>query len=664
MFVAPAVVFLTGAAASILIHSAQHSSQRLQVAARFSEAANARASAVRRAFEHGVDTTESIAALFAASDEVTREEFTQFVRPLLAGHPAIKGVSWAPFVPHARRRDIEERERVFLPGFEFTHRSARGEMVRAAVSESYVPVLYLEPVSGNEAALGFDLRSDPNRWGALESARSSGAVAATGRIRLVQETEDQFGLLLISPIYRKGASLVTAEARRLNLTGFSTTVFRAGDLVESSIALLEPAGIDVAVFDESAPIGERLIHSFPGAIEGREAGEIEDGAAPEGGFEKRTAFSFGGRDWTVVTRSSPGHYQTKTRLADLILLSGLALSMLVATLFLVLRRRALELSRSNRALSREIAEREAAEERLRLFQSIIHASAEAIYFVDPDTARFRYANANAIRESGYSLAELQDLTVNELVAEGPLGEAPAAWSEWIRSLEHQPASVIQGRQRRKDGTAFPVELSVSLATVGDRRFVVGIAENISERKRAEDRETELRERLLALSFLDGLTGIANRRRFDEYLSTEWRRAARQGTSLGLILIDLDHFKLYNDRYGHLLGDECLRRVASVLETAVSRPADLVARFGGEEMAMLLPETEASGAAQMAEKIRNDVLQLEVPHQDSPVAPVVTISVGYGWSTPKPGDSLDKFLGSVDAALYRAKRQGRNRSVAA
>lgn len=381
-------------------------------------------------------------------------------------------------------------------------------------------------------------------------------------------------------------------------------------------------------------------------------------------FERSARFDFGGRELIVATRPAPGYFEVNRLHARLALAAGLTISMLLSAVFLVLRRRSLEVARTNRALSREIVERRAVEEQLRLFQSIIDASGESIYFIDPETGRFTYANKKATAESGYTLRELLNLTVQEMAAEGPLAESASGLSDWVRELERTPTSVVEIRQRRKDGGAFPVEASVSLAKAGERRFIVGIAEDISERKKAEEQQTELRERLLALSFQDGLTGIANRRRFDEYLSTEWRRAARQVTSLGLVLIDLDHFKLYNDRYGHLLGDECLRKVAGVMKAAVSRPADLVARFGGEEMTVLLPETSEDGAMRLAERIRVGVENLKIEHGDSTVSQVVTVSAGVGWSVPKPGDSLDRFLEAVDAALYRAKRDGRNRTVLA
>lgn len=657
----PVVVFLTGVAASWLVYSAERNNQRLQVSNRFTEAASIRASAIRRAFEHGVDTSESIVALFAASEEVTREEFHSFSQPLLAGHPAVQGVSWAPLVRHAERADIEQAAGRSIAGFRFTRREAQGRMATAPEAETYVPVLYLEPLAGNEAAAGFDLSSDADRRQALETARDTGTVVTTGRIRLVQETEDQYAFLLIAPIYQTGAAVATLEDRRTNLLGFATIVFRARDLIASAMELLEPAGIDVAVFDESASPEESLLHIAPSVTRGADQisrALFED--PPPRGLEYTTSFDFGGRRWKVTIRPAEGFFEVGNLRARLALTIGSSISAGVALLFLLLRRRASELEQTNRALSREIVEREAAEERLQLFQSVIHASAESIYFADPDTGRFSYANEQATRESGYSLAELRKLTVQEVVADGPLADSVTDWSEWIRSLETQPASVIEGRQRRKDGSTFPVELSVSLAAVRDRRLIVGIAEDISERKRAEERQTELQERLLALSFLDGLTGIANRRRFDEYFSTEWRRAARAASPLGLILIDLDHFKLYNDHYGHVLGDECLRKVAGVLEASISRPADLVARFGGEELAVLLPETSKSGALRLAEKVRSDVEGLAIPHKDSSVAPVVTVSVGVGWTTPQPGDLLDRFVKAVDAALYRAKREGRNR----
>jgi len=170
-----------------------------------------------------------------------------------------------------------------------------------------------------------------------------------------------------------------------------------------------------------------------------------------------------------------------------------------------------------------------------------------------------------------------------------------------------------------------------------------------------------RDVLSRLSAMDGLTGIANRRRFDEALENEWRRGQRSSEPLSVLLGDIDFFKAYNDRYGHLAGDECLRRVARAIEAHVRRPADLVARWGGEEFAVLLPETAYDGAYRVAEKIRTAVQSLALPHLASEVATVVTLSLGVGTLIPDPDLPYTDLVQLADDGLYIAKRAGRNRA---
>ncbi|GAB6060564.1 response regulator [Desulfonatronum parangueonense] len=170
-----------------------------------------------------------------------------------------------------------------------------------------------------------------------------------------------------------------------------------------------------------------------------------------------------------------------------------------------------------------------------------------------------------------------------------------------------------------------------------------------------------RDILKNLSNKDGLTGIANRRRFEEFFHFEWQRAIRSGDPIALIMADIDHFKLYNDHYGHAAGDECLREVASAMLNVVSRQTDLVARYGGEEFICVLTGTDLQGAAGVAQKIRQTVEELGIPHAFSPLAPVVTLSLGVaGLSPRRDGISPQDLLLDADKALYRAKSNGRNR----
>jgi diguanylate cyclase (GGDEF)-like protein len=171
-----------------------------------------------------------------------------------------------------------------------------------------------------------------------------------------------------------------------------------------------------------------------------------------------------------------------------------------------------------------------------------------------------------------------------------------------------------------------------------------------------------RDALSQMARLDGLTGLSNRRTFDDMLDREWRRLARVGQPLSLIMFDVDHFKLYNDTYGHGAGDACLKRVAECAVGALQRPADMVARYGGEEFVAILPDTSAPGAEAVAEAIRENVAALEIPHQRSTTAAYVTVSLGHASLVPRINRPTADLLVAADKALYAAKAGGRNRVV--
>ncbi len=171
---------------------------------------------------------------------------------------------------------------------------------------------------------------------------------------------------------------------------------------------------------------------------------------------------------------------------------------------------------------------------------------------------------------------------------------------------------------------------------------------------------QYRDALARMAKVDGLTGVWNRRAFDEYLDQEWKRAQRSGEPLSLILIDVDHFKKFNDGYGHAAGDDCLRQVAHALKGQIKRPADIVARYGGEEFVCVLPETSAEGAVLLAERMRDAVAALGIPHAHSPTAAIVSISGGVATTRPSAQASIRDLIERADALLYQAKQAGRNR----
>ena len=220
---------------------------------------------------------------------------------------------------------------------------------------------------------------------------------------------------------------------------------------------------------------------------------------------------------------------------------------------------------------------------------------------------------------------------------------------------------------RKNGEEFFMEVSVAEVRTGTIRHFTGIVRDITKRK---DQETQLiaaqailaksNDQLLGLSFKDGLTGIANRRCFDDTLAAEIKRTTRQQSSISLILFDIDHFKLYNDYYGHVEGDSCLATLAKVVSDIFKRDADLVARYGGEEFAVILPLIDEEMATKFAEVINEKLATIALPHKKSPTAPYVTVSIGVASIKPNKNTSSKELIKLADEALYFAKSEGRNR----
>ena len=166
--------------------------------------------------------------------------------------------------------------------------------------------------------------------------------------------------------------------------------------------------------------------------------------------------------------------------------------------------------------------------------------------------------------------------------------------------------------------------------------------------------------LRKLVFLDGLSGVYNRRYFDQQLGIEWARSTRSSFPLSAIMIDVDHFKLFNDRYGHQTGDDCLRQIAVALKVCLKRPGDLVARYGGEEFACILPDTPFDDAMCLANDLERKVRALAIPHESSSVAEVITVSVGVATRTVDSADDAAALVGLADSQLYNAKQSGRGR----
>ena len=288
-------------------------------------------------------------------------------------------------------------------------------------------------------------------------------------------------------------------------------------------------------------------------------------------------------------------------------------------------------------------------------------------------AIFDNTTPTCVADSNYTILMANESYWTEF---GPLPKGKKS----IKCHEHRPGPschtdrcplthIMNGEQKfvceaskEKGGVSqhFIVTAKPLLDSRGKLIVIVESFQVITERKQAEKALEESNRKLEALSMTDGLTGIANRRYFDEVLAQEYARHARSGAELSLILLDIDLFKAFNDYYGHVNGDDCLRQVARVIANCAVRPADLAARYGGEEFACILPETDRNGAIAIAEKIRQGISARAIPHHGSDVADHVTASLGVVTVQCTPDGSAVGIITQADALLYRAKASGRNR----
>lgn len=220
--------------------------------------------------------------------------------------------------------------------------------------------------------------------------------------------------------------------------------------------------------------------------------------------------------------------------------------------------------------------------------------------------------------------------------------------------------------QRSDGTIFPMDLAVTEVKSNDESLFVGIIRDITERKEKEleiiktqENLARANKKLQEMVGTDGLTDIANRRRFDEMLQTEFNRAMRQGYDLSLIMFDVDYFKKYNDHYGHLEGDQCLKKIAQTAKQLFQRNGELVARYGGEEFAVILPNNDIYHAEKSAKALLERIQDLNIPHVKSVISDHITVSIGVASIIPDRQHSIQEFIEITDSALYQAKENGRS-----
>jgi len=287
-------------------------------------------------------------------------------------------------------------------------------------------------------------------------------------------------------------------------------------------------------------------------------------------------------------------------------------------------------------------------ERLR---TIVNSMAEGLLIIEA-SGRIQFTNPACDGYLGYAPEELAGRHIadllNPLVAQEYLDYFARYAASPDTAHSHGTREVII---RHKQGQSVCMDLTLTPMFLRQPLFI-GLLHDITHHKLSEDA-------LQRAAMVDPLTQIANRRHFDSFLEKEWQRATRTGAPLSLMVLDVDHFKLYNDNLGHAAGDVCLQQVASAIGGHALRGTDLAARYGGEEFVLLFAETDAAAATALAESVRAHIEALQLPHPKSPTSPWITVSIGVATMQPQQGDAIEALFVAADRAMYVAKEEGRN-----
>jgi signal transduction histidine kinase len=419
------MIFLGAGLAAAAFFMMKKSNDRAAYAA-FERLAVERYNAIKRETQYNAQIVLSLKAFYDGSHMVERFEFKDFTRHFLWRKGSVQALEWIPRVPQDLRSKYEtEARKQGFKNFRITEKTADGGIKQAAVRKEYFPVYYLEPYKGNEIAFGFDLASEPARKKALEHARDSGEISATGGIRLIQETQDSLGFLMLAPVYKKGGQIDSVDARQRNLEGFALGVFRVGDIVENALSYLKPGGVDIFIMDRSEDGKEELIYFHVSRISKRKAADLKEAkeifkiGCP---FEYKETIAVGQRKWVVICRHSPEFISsTRTWSHWIVLAAGLLLTGAGTFFFFLLvsrtekveslvQERTEELNKINEELVNEVAVRRKTEEKLQRSHELLDLA------VKERTEELAAANESLLKENEMrkKLEEEQQVYISDL----------------------------------------------------------------------------------------------------------------------------------------------------------------------------------------------------------------------------------------------------------
>lgn len=628
------LILFIGLAATLDITVSFQNARQQTMMEQFTQKGRERIHLITNEIENNNILLRSLTAFFLSSEEIDRNKFTLFAEQILQDHPYIQAIQWMPFVPAAERLHYERD--ICIPGTEIRDEDGQGRLVSAADRDSYYPICYIAPIDDNREVLGFDFMANKQRGDAARYAISSHAVSATARVSLLQTMDtakEQAGVIFVAPV-------IPAENARPS--GLLATVVPLSHLIESAIAPLDHAGMNLLIHDVTEDGGEELVYAQPTRLRDASESDILADYQSAGPYLLQDTVAVGGRTWRISVIPARGFFrQTIARESVFLFIGGLAFTILIGV-YLVSR------IRESDRIADEVAERTselAAAQRQT--EMILLSTREGIAGFDAE-GKISFCNPMSARLLGYKRKELIGKDHHALIHHSKADGSPydIAACPIQKILEDgQPCTVGDEVFWRKDGTMMEVEYTG--APIIDGAVITGavlVFRDIAERK-AIARQMEQMARF------DQLTGLPNRAHFMESIRTALARAERSGTIVGIVYMDLNGFKPVNDTLGHAAGDLLLKSFAERLRKVV-RESDLPARLGGDEFTVL---ADSLGSQDECFALIARIRQvLEEPFTVAGRRFSISASIGVSFY-PDHAGNIDDLISCADSAMYAAKK---------
>jgi diguanylate cyclase (GGDEF)-like protein len=686
---------LVGAAVTVAGFLYYQDTERDRLAGDFQTMARDRAQSLRVELARHETVLRLLGGFFEASGETIAgdlagftEEFREFSHGVLKGEPHLLAAAVILRLPEAGRDGFAQAAGA---GFRLREEGENGESRPLARRSEYFPVLAVEPQERRDALLGLDLASVPGLREAMRHAVETGKLTASGRSRLPDPRAEMYTVWQFLPVYED-------EGGR-ELKGLAALVFRVDWLVERSLAEAPLVDIHLELADSSAPDGLGFLY-YHSAASSRAGARYRNRTETSWS----TSLQAGERTWTFSAHATYGFVAShRTWQSWFLLAAGLAFTASIGVYF---ARRIREAGRTQRlveertlALSRQIEKQRRLQRELESSRLTLTSRVEEL---DQHNREIRLLNeVGDVFQACLSTAEAYPVvaqyapkllpgTSGALYVHEPAKDLLAMVAEWgpappetaafksedcwgLRLGRVHAVTAESGLPSCRHAPSRPGAglLCVPVSAMGEslglfhvsrcpeptQAFATSVAEHIG----LALSNLKLRSTLRELSIHDPLTNLHNRRYMEEALELELRRAERKKLPVGLIMLDIDHFKQFNDGFGHGAGDELLRRLGAAMREHL-RAGDVACRYGGEEFLLILPEATLEVTTRRAEQLRLHVKQMSVSYQEKPLGPV-TISLGVA-VFPDHGPGAEELIKSADAALYRAKAEGRDRVAAA